>query len=569
MATHFIEQAFAPDPLFEEGFRYWLVPFTAGADIKPADMQPLEEARIQIIPEGDANEGWLAVHVPTSSDPGGVENECHRIRETIYKEPAETMKQWREDTIRESEQFWAKSGVTIADPIMENLWYQILHARRCIYRDDTVPPGLFMPSTIGDYSVWHGDYHWNYNFEAPFWGNYTANHFEIGDAYFQAMDYMLQIGRQIAHDYYHCRGAFIQLTGYPIHALDDPYGTGSLSRMAYMTGWAMQPYWWRYQYSQDKDWLREKGYPVIRDCALFFTDFLNKGDDGLYHAFPSCEEESKFTGDPNDYTDRAEVLQHIRYSLRAAILASQELGVDEAFRAEWQDRLDNMAPDNNKYFGNQYDPSLKGLEKWCADSSPPQWGYGKPYDRQPREAPSGASPLVGRFGSWWLAHPGGAISMLRDGRFVADRDYDVMREFVETTRHPNGLMFTASDYGYHSWVFNEELAIIAPLQEMMLQSWDGILRIFPAWPTDVEASFRTFRAQGAFLVSASWANGAVTSAEIFSEVGGRCRLYPLWAQAGVQVTDDSGQRVPVVEEAEGGVVYFETQAGHTYKLARE
>lgn len=158
--------------------------------------------------------------------------------------------------------------------------------------------------------------------------------------------------------------------------------------------------------------------------------------------------------------------------------------------------------------------------------------------------------------------------MLRDGRFVPDRDYYVMREYVKTTRHPNGLLFKSSSYGYHTWVFNEELAIIAPLQEMMLQSWGGILRIFPAWPTDIEASFRTFRTEGAFLVSASWADGEVTSAEIFSEVGGRCRLYTPWAE-GMTVTDvtDNNQQVTVVAEQEG-VVHFETQSGHTYKLSR-
>ena len=76
----------------------------------------------------------------------------------------------------------------MADPLLENLWYETLHARRCAYRHDTVPPGLFLPSTVQDYSHWHGDYHLNYNFQEPFWGDYTANHLELGDAYFQGME---------------------------------------------------------------------------------------------------------------------------------------------------------------------------------------------------------------------------------------------------------------------------------------------------------------------------------------------------------------------------------------------
>ena len=42
---------------------------------------------------------------------------------------------------------------------------------------------------------------------------------------------------------------------------------------------------------------------------------------------------------------------------------------------------------------------------------------------------------------------------------------------------------------------------------MMLQSWDGALRIFPAWPRAVDARFENFRAEGAFLVSAAWSQG--------------------------------------------------------------
>jgi hypothetical protein len=191
-----------------------------------------------------------------------------------------------------------------------------------------VPPGLFLPSTVQDYSHWHGDYHTNYNVQEPYWGDYTANHFELGDAYFKAIEFFLPIGRKIAQDYYNCRGVFIQLSGYPILAEDDPLGCVPMGRMAYMTGWAANQYWWRYLYSMDEDWLRTTGYPVIRNCALFYTDFMKKGSDGLYHAFPSNQGEDGFTGDPKDYTDRAQVMQHIRYCLRAAIQASEVLKAD-------------------------------------------------------------------------------------------------------------------------------------------------------------------------------------------------------------------------------------------------
>jgi len=578
-----IEQTFPPDPLFKDGFRYWMAPFAPNADIHSVDMQPIDEARIRIMPK-EATEGWLAVDIPTSSDAGGVSSECQRFYSALAENPIKTMTGWQEEAARAAKDFFSKSSVTIADKLIENLWYETLHVRRCTYRYDTVPPGLYLPSTVRDYSHWHGDYHTNYNFQSPFLGDYEANHIEIGDAYFKGMEYFLQIGRKIAHDYYHCRGAFIQLSGFPVYAEDDYMGIAPMGRMAYMTGWAMEQYWVRYLVTLDKDWLQEKGYPVIRDCALFYTDFLKKGEDGLYHAFPSNQGEDGFTGDPWDYTDRPQVMQYMGYCLRTAIKASEELGVDDDLQAQWQERLEHAAP---AYYGKLPIAvafadvpleKLEGLEKLCAERNPPEFGRGRPYKPQPKDTTE-PSPLTKK--EYWI-HAAGSdiwtwyygkapmwfIRMLRTGSFVADRDFKDFRNLILRWRHPNGLLWAMSVANYgHCGAWTESLGIIAPLQEMMLQSWDGILRIFPAWPTNLSASFRDFRAEGAFLVSASWADGTVVSAEIFSEVGGRCRLYPPWSE-GVQVTDDNmGQLVKVVTELEG-VVHFETQAGHIYKLSR-
>ncbi len=322
---HWIEQTFGADPLFPDGFRCMLAPFVEDCSIAPIAMPKVKEARLRIMPQQDATEGEVTVAVTTSSDKPNALATLRQIHTTWSARPRETVAAWADANRRSAAQFWSKSQLTVADPLIENLWYETFHARRCAYRRDTVPPGLFLPSTVQDYSHWHGDYHTNYNFQEPFWGDYTANHVELGDAYFRGIDFFLPIGRKIAHDYYGTRGVFIQLSGYPIDAQDDPLGVVPMGRMAYMTGWASNQYWWRYRYTLDKDWLRTNGYPVLRNCALFYTDFLQRGDDGLYHAFPSNEGEAGFTGNPQDYTDRAQVMQHARYCLRSAIQAQRNI----------------------------------------------------------------------------------------------------------------------------------------------------------------------------------------------------------------------------------------------------
>jgi len=557
-----IEQAFPPDPLFEEGFRCVMVPFAGDMAVEPVDMAATGEARLHLLPRAELTDGALAVAVATSSDEGGPGGEVGRVRALLADGPAAVMEQWASQTRHSAAQFWARSRVHIADPLLENLWYETLHARRCAYRRGTVPPGLFLPSTVQDYSHWHGDYHTNYNFQEPFWGDYAANHIELGDAYFDGVAFMLPIGRKIARDYYNCRGVFIQLSAYPIQAVDDPLGIAPMGRMAYMTGWTMNQYWWRYLYTMDAEWLRSTGYPVIRDGALFYTDFLKKGDDGLYHAFPSNQGEDGFSGDPKDYTDRAQIMQHIRYCLRAAIRASEVLGTDEELRNEWRDRLEHCAGDDGR------PPiQLEGLAKHCYEVNPPEFGFGRPYRPQPESHDGRPWPPAGDGAHTWYfgQYPWGVMRRLRSGDFIADRDLPVFRGLVERWRHPNGLIWgmAVANYG-RAGAWTESLGVIAPLQEMMLQSWDGALRIFPAWPRDLNARFENLRAEGAFLVSAAWSKGEVTSLEILSERGGSCSVYVPW-RTGMKVFDQAGQQIPSTPQGDGRAA-FQTHAGKTYSL---
>lgn len=559
----YIEQTFAADPTFENGFRYALAPIASDLTVKPVEMSAVGEARLHLIPRLDAANGTLAVAVGTTSDEGGAVAEIKRIHQLVKENPKTTIQKWAAENRRQARDFWSKSRLRIADRQLENLWYETLHARRCTFRKGKTPPGLFLPSTVQDYSHWHGDYHTNYNYQAPFWGDYTSNHFDIGDSYFDGVDkYMLPMGRKIARDYYNCRGAFIQLTAYPIKALDDCLGIAPMGRMAYMTGWISNHYWSRYLYTKDKAWLRTHGYPVIRDCALFYTDFMKKGEDGLYHIFPSNQGENGFSGDPKDYTDQPQVMRHLRYCLRSAILSSEALDLDEELREEWQERLDNCAGDN----GNE-PARYEGLAKLCYQANPPEFGTGRVFQPQPKTFNAEPWPnRDSRMRRYYFGHyPWATMGRLRSGQFVAERDLPVFREQVTRWRRPNGMIcaMAAANYGA-AGAWAESLGIIAPLQEMMLQSWDGALRVFPAWPNDLAAQFDDLRAEGAFLVSAAWSEGTVSWLKVSSEQGGPCHLYNPWSKE-IRVTDSSGQPVETKLD-EFGRVGFVTQAGYTYQI---
>jgi hypothetical protein len=73
------------------------------------------------------------------------------------------------------------------------------------------------------------------------------------------------------------------------------------------------------------------------------------------------------------------------------------------------------------------------------------------------------------------------------------------------------------------------------INEMLLQSHEGVIRLFPCWPKDMDARFGTLRAAGAFLVSAELKGGVISGVKIFSERGRDCSVINPWPDRKVQV----------------------------------
>jgi alpha-L-fucosidase 2 len=82
-----------------------------------------------------------------------------------------------------------------------------------------------------------------------------------------------------------------------------------------------------------------------------------------------------------------------------------------------------------------------------------------------------------------------------------------------------------STFTYRPFTLEGNFAFAAGVQEMLIQSHTGIIRIFPAIPEDwQDLSFNTLRTEGAFLVSATKEKGEVTAIDILSEKGGELKL---------------------------------------------
>lgn len=117
----------------------------------------------------------------------------------------------------------------------------------------------------------------------------------------------------------------------------------------------------------------------------------------------------------------------------------------------------------------------------------------------------------------------------------------------------------------------EVLGEVIAVTEMLLMSFEGFLRIFPAqsWPRGEDASFRSLRAVGGFLVSAVLASGEVSNVTVLSEAGRPCTVLSPFGDCELLVSTGGRGPVPTTRVAIGqaqGLWRFETIAGYEYTL---
>jgi hypothetical protein len=109
----------------------------------------------------------------------------------------------------------------------------------------------------------------------------------------------------------------------------------------------------------------------------------------------------------------------------------------------------------------------------------------------------------------------GMFSLLGDG----DKSARYLSDFLKRHAEPGGLYAEAGP------CFETPLAFATSLLEMLIQSDDGRIRIFPSIPTSwQDAAFSKLAAEGAFEVDAARIRGNLSTVRIKSLKGNNCQL---------------------------------------------
>ena len=492
-----------------------------------------------------------------------------RARETLQQAKQEGFASLSEAHTAWWRAFWSRSFISIPDSQLENLYYLgIYQLGSASNPEKHLPMGLLAPWTPDtDMAVGAGRPH----FDLPmyYWPIYTSNHLEMLNALCEwGWKYLPEFCR---------RGRVFGWEGPWLGGALGADGTISLMGDASTTfwpgcgAWVCHFFWLRYRYSLDENFLRERAYPIMREFMKTYLGMLKRGDDGLWHLPWSGSPEFS----PNDGipwgADSSADLALIRFLAESLLESVQILDIDDSDAERWRDVLSNLAP---------FPHGSDGLHIW----------NGQPLDRPHRHMthlfpiyPLHQISIADETEQKNLIDQ--SLAQVESQGFVTDwQCWSYVYLAMIYARVGKGDACVEALGAYQSYVTPVGLATNAPYQrgkaaegaplepslgmpavimDMLLQSWGGTIRVFPALPEAwKDAAFCRLRTEGAFLVSSRLKAGQIQFVSVESTVGGICRVLKPYTN-GATVYELTGDLVRSCNDA---IVEFPTAPGMVYFL---
>lgn len=474
---------------------------------------------------------------------------------------------WRE--------MWERSYVEINDDLLNRQYLTSIYLLASA-NNATCPTsgGMYGVWNNADHMMYHGDIHLNYNSQAGFYSVYSANRPELALPFLATMERLIPSGRQRAANdmgsvHASLKGKSCRGILFPVSALGIGEFYGGYWQQTINAPFNVPLFAWYYDYTGDKDFLRQHAYPYIRLVGDFYEDYLVKEPYGTGYRYCITTGGHENSWDLNPPSDLGFVAQTFRLLLRY----SETLKVDRERRALWKDILTHL-PEYKVIMPtatpNEGKPVYaKNEAGWDMPAHVIQLQPVYPCEEINLHSDSLQQQLarntlyyyaVSQRGFTHTMNELGLSAFVMGARigFPSEILLEKMRELSRGARK-NGLIVD----GHHCL---EKTTVVETINSMMLQSVDGVLHLFPCWPDGRPASFTRLRAKGAFVVSGARNEKEVLPVTVESERGGVCRISLPWTGKAAAVYEN-GRRVRA--SVKNGICSFATKSGSAYRICPE
>jgi alpha-L-fucosidase 2 len=429
--------------------------------------------------------------------------------------------------------FWSKSSLTLPDSLLERQWYLEQYKFGCVARPDGPPITLqaIWTADNGNLPPWKGDIHNDLNLQLSYWPSYSGNHLSEAAGMVNWLHRSRPEFERWTKNYFGADG----LNAPGVCTLDGKAMGGWIQYSLSPTtaGWLGQHFYLHWRYSMDRRFLEEKAYPWVRDFARFIQRIAVTEGNGLrklpLSSSPEFHDNSvnAWFGQTTNYD-----LAIIRWTFeKAEEMASHLRLTDEA--AQWHRELALWPPlaqgeDGALLLapGQPYPESHRHFSHLLGIHPLGLFDYDAPSGKQVMDA--SINSLLEKGTKAWVGYSFAWLGNIYARMKKGDEAVQALRTFascfcLSNSFHANGDQCGGknSSYTYRPFTLEGNFAFAAGVQELLLQSQGGVIRLFPAVPASwKEVRFEGLRAEGAFVISAKREAGQLTEVAIRSEKGG-------------------------------------------------
>lgn len=377
---------------------------------------------------------------------------------------------------------------------------------------------------------WTNDYHLDINTEQNYWAANVGNLAECNAPLFTYIKDLAHHGAKTAEVVYGCKGWTAHTTanvwGYTPASSTIIWG---LFPMA--SSWIASHLWTQYEFTQDKQYLAETAYPLLKGNAQFILDFLAKdpksgylmtgpsispenwfrtagGEEMVASMMPACDRELAYEILSN-CVQASEILNTDREfadSLRTAIaqLPPIQLRANGAIR-EWFEDFEEAHPNH------RHTSHLLALYPFSQIT----------LEKTPELAEAARKTIENRLSAenwedteWSRANMICMYARLKDAqeayKSVQLLQGKLSRENLMTVS-PGGIAGAEGDI----YSFDGNPAGTAGMVEMLVQNHEGYVEFLPCLPDEwKEGSFKGLCIRGGAEVAAEWTNAVINSASL-------------------------------------------------------
>jgi alpha-L-fucosidase 2 len=449
--------------------------------------------------------------------------------------------------------YWSQSFVQIPDQAVEKSWYGSLYLLGSVSRAGKYAPGLWGNWITGDMN-WNGDYHTNYNYEAAFYSALSTNHIAQMGSYAAPVLAWMPNGEAMA------RANGYQGVYYPVGI--SPNGTSAIDATYNQKSDAVNlasDMVMEYEYSRSASYAQQV-LPYLEQVGDFWQHYLTwDSATGTYDIDNDAPQE----GDAYPQTNSVLSLGLVHLLFQGLIDMSGALHVNSALIPVWQHMDGKLAPLPTMTRNGQtvFSETSQGAG-WVSDGN--DIAIQAVYPGLQVGLDSSASLLetarntISQLDNWDSDNsPATLYAAAAIVGYDPDTLMDELNDEAVNQSYPNMAV-----HHYGGGIENLNVTT-SGLDEMLLQSLQNDVKVFPDWPSGSDAKFGDLLAYGDFLVSSGIRDSTVQYVQAISQAGGNYRFTNPWPGKSIAYYENGIDRGTLT----GTEITLHTTAGATIDLA--